>query len=93
MAKRIGGELRGNSSDRRRRKIYLINTFGNGKNVPCFHCGRKLSYDTMEVDRHPVCGHNGGRYVKENVVPACNECNIQKCNMAVSSCRKVGANG
>jgi len=47
--------------------------------VPCYraktHCGQfKLTFELMQVDRkHP--GVLGGRYTRDNIRPACVDCN------------------
>lgn len=66
----------GNSEDRRRRKSWLLVEFGNGETCPCaFGCGTELTFDTLTVDRFPVAGYAGGRYVRGNIRPACANCN------------------
>jgi hypothetical protein len=67
-------DFRGNTHDRRLRRDWLLRTFGNGKTVCCFHCGRRMR-TAFEVDRWPLCGHKGGRYVRGNIVPSCRKCN------------------
>jgi hypothetical protein len=62
------------------RREWLLRQFGNGRVVWCFHCGRKCR-TRWEVDRYPVCGHDGGRYVRGNVVPACRPCNLRRCRV------------
>lgn len=47
--------------------------------VPCAWCGRTLTYTTLEVDRWPRCGHAGGRYTRDNVIPSCSRCNKKRC--------------
>jgi len=42
----------------------------------------------FEVDRF-ICGHDGGRYVDANCVPACPPCNRDKC--AIKCRRGVAA--
>lgn len=71
--RRPGGDARGNAQDRRRRKIWLLATFGDGEKCPCAHCGAELDYDTVTVDRI-VPGHEGGRYVRGNIQPSCRPC-------------------
>lgn len=71
---RHGGELRGNSEDRRRRKLWMLKTFGDGKHVACVHCDKKLNYDTLTIDRI-VPGCEGGRYKQGNIQPSCKYCN------------------
>lgn len=35
---------------------------------------------TWDVDRYPVCGHRGGRYVRGNIVVSCPSCNRSRCH-------------
>ena len=64
---------RGSSKDRKIRKQWLLDTFGNGTIAFCgFHgCGETLTFDTITVDRYPIPGCEGGRYVRGNIRPAC----------------------
>ena len=63
--------VRGSSPDRRRRREWIVDNFGisgvDGRKliVPCFHCGKRMrvKYHAWEVDRYPLCGHDGGRYL------------------------------
>lgn len=32
-----------------------------------------------EIDRFPVCGHDGGTYKRDNIVPSCARCNKRRC--------------
>ncbi len=73
---RAGGEKRGNSTDRRRRKIWMMVTFGNGTLVLCIHCEDELDYDHVEADRIVP----GGSYRHENVQPSCSPCNKSRSN-------------
>ena len=73
---RAGGEKRGNSTDRKRRKIWMIATFGFGKFVLCVHCSISLDYDHVEADRIVP----GGSYRHENVQPSCSTCNKARSN-------------
>lgn len=70
-------DLRGSSLDRWRRRQWLLSPAagfgGNGTSVPCYHCRRRVR--NFEVDRFPLCGHAGGRYTRDNIVPACAKCN------------------
>ena len=76
-------DLRGSSYARRRRREWLLSPEagfgGTGKSVPCYHCQRRVTYVTMQVDRFPLCGHDGGRYTRDNVVPSCGACNHTRC--------------
>lgn len=65
---------RGNSYDRRRRKEWLLQKFGDGLTCKCAHCGDPLTAATLTVDRI-VPGAEGGRYVRGNIQPACSTCN------------------
>lgn len=66
----------GNVYDRRRRKQWLLDTFGDGIKAPCsFGCGTELDFTTMTVDRFPVPGCEGGKYIRSNIRPACAKCN------------------
>jgi 5-methylcytosine-specific restriction endonuclease McrA len=73
---RAGGEKRGNASDRRARKLWMLRTWGNGVTCPCVHCNSVLSYETVEADRIIP----GASYRRENVQPACRSCNLDRSN-------------
>lgn len=73
---RAGGEKRGNSTDRKRRKLWMLSHFGNGTSVECVHCSTELTYKTVEADRIVP----GGSYRHENVQPACRRCNLSRSN-------------
>ena len=85
---------RGSSYDRRRRRAWLVETFGlrNARGriawVVCHHCGRRMraSAGVWEVDRFPVCGHAGGSYRRGNIVISCPDCN-KRCASSHSACR------
>lgn len=91
--------LRGSSHDRRRRRERLVEQNGWGRAVrgfahawvACHWCKRRMraASKSWEVDRHPVCGHDGGRYVRGNVVISCPACNGTRCRK-VRSCRYKG---
>jgi hypothetical protein len=80
MAKRNGGDSRGNSTARRKRKEWLLSPEsgfgGDGQKVPCVHCGRMLDYSTVESDRKEP----GGPYARFNVQPADRFCNASRSN-------------
>lgn len=69
--------LRGSAEDRRRRKRYLLDTWGDGTAAPCVFCKVALTYDTVTVDRYPIPGRLGGRYTRDNIRPACGPCNSE----------------
>ena len=70
------GNDRGSSAQRRTRKLWLLATFGDGEKALCaFGCGTLVTFETITVDRFPVPGCQGGRYVRGNIRPACGPCN------------------
>jgi 5-methylcytosine-specific restriction endonuclease McrA len=89
---RSSANVRGNTTDRRRRREYLMTTYRAdvdlspnrdrtvplGQGVPCvrcYRCGDLMAEDELTVDRI-VPGHKGGRYVRDNIRPACGPCNF-----------------
>lgn len=76
MAKRAGGEKRGSAADRRARKVWMLNIFGNGETCACVHCSAILDFVTVEADRIIP----GGSYRRDNVQPACRHCNASRSN-------------
>jgi hypothetical protein len=66
-------DLRGNSKDRRARKLFLLNKKGDGRTAPCHECGMRVGYDDMIVDRIDP-GKNGGRYTRDNIDVHCKTC-------------------
>lgn len=70
-------DLRGNAHDRRVRRDWIMSPAagfgGSGRAVRCFHCGHWTW--RPQIDRFPICGHDGGRYVRGNIVPSCKRCN------------------
>jgi len=86
----------GSSYDRRRRRAFLIAKYGSpsGKTIKCFHCPRRMRTSTalkpsgtFVVDRYPKCGHMGGTYRRDNIVPSCARCNSRRCNPRTRVCR------
>jgi hypothetical protein len=67
---------RGSAEDRRRRRQYLLSTFGDGTTCPCYRCGIELTDATITVDRIKP-GKASGRYVRSNIRPACGPCNSE----------------
>lgn len=65
---------RGNSSDRRARKKWVLETFGDGKTAPCFLCKWPMHPEQMEIDRI-IPDFLGGTYKRDNIRPACPTCN------------------
>lgn len=73
------GNSRGGSADRRRRKLWLLEEFGDGSQAACsFGCGTTVTMETITVDRFPVPGCQGGTYARGNIRPACRGCNSSR---------------
>lgn len=72
-----GSDKRGSSYDRRRRREWLLQAFGDGERCACAHCGCDLDVETLTVDR-VIPGSRGGTYRRENIVPACLPCNVRR---------------
>lgn len=66
--------VRGNAADRARRKLWLLEIWGDGISAPCHYCAVVLTFVTLTVDR-VIPGCRGGRYVRGNIRPACGPCN------------------
>lgn len=69
----------GSSMDRRARRQFLLDTFGDGVTCPCYRCREPLTLETLTVDRIRA-GMDGGTYVRGNIRPACSGCNIETGN-------------
>lgn len=65
---------RGSTIDRRARKQWLLDVFGDGTHAACRFCWATLTVDTLTVDR-VIPGALGGRYVRGNIRPSCQRCN------------------
>jgi hypothetical protein len=63
---------RGGSDARRRRKQWLLDTFGDGVEAPCSEpdCDTMVTFDTIYVDRITPA-HQGGTYRRDNIQPHC----------------------
>ena len=87
------GGSRGSSTARRVRRAWLVNTYESDIKgmCRCYRCGRLLinpddvpigvtelgpNIQFMTVDRI-IPGCRGGRYVRENIRPACMSCNSE----------------
>lgn len=79
---------RGSAADRRSRKQWLLDTFGDGTTVPCYRCKAPLTWATLTVDRI-LPGCLGGTYVRGNIRPACMACNIITGNEARETKRRI----
>ncbi len=79
--------LMSNNTDRRRRRNLLLAEFGDGQRCPCLYCGLLIGHGTMEQDKIYTAGE-GGRYTKDNLVPACGDCNKRRNNMPFEDAMK-----
>lgn len=91
-----GIDRRGNNRDRALRRAYLLSAAagfdGNGETVLCFwKCGTVLDAATLEVDRFPIAGVDGGSYRRDNIVPACASCNGRRHVVKSITDRRVSA--
>jgi 5-methylcytosine-specific restriction endonuclease McrA len=69
--------VRGNTVDRARRRVWLLLSFQSNRGpgtARCFRCGKVLTENTITVDRI-VPGCHGGTYARNNIRPACEPCN------------------
>lgn len=69
---------RGSSYQRRARREWLVNTFGDGEWVDCRlrhvpDCWVAMTKWSVSVDRVHAGAH-GGRYTRDNIQPACPPC-------------------
>lgn len=64
---------RGGSKDRRVRKQWLLDTFGDGVKADCVFCGEPQDVNTVSPDRI-IPGCEGGTYRRGNIRPACVPC-------------------
>ena len=78
---RAGGDKRGSAAQRRARKGYLLTLWGDGEVCPCLYCDHPLTFATVEADRIVA----GGSYRRENVIPACRECNVKRLDKSLWS--------
>lgn len=89
-----GYDVRGSAQARRRRRAWLLSADapfgGDGESVPCLHCTELLTNQNMEVDRFPICGHDGGSYRRDNIVPSCRYCNVNRCEACKGIIAKNG---
>lgn len=69
----------GSAQDRRVRKQWLLDHWGNGTHVWCYRCPTLLDFITLTVDR-VLPGALGGTYRRDNIRPCCMSCNIETGN-------------
>jgi hypothetical protein len=67
------GNRRGGSRDRAIRRQWLVTAFGDGHHCHCYRGDLVLTVDTVSPDRI-VPGADGGTYRRENIRPACGDC-------------------
>ncbi|ATN94049.1 HNH endonuclease [Mycobacterium phage Kumao] len=68
---------RGGSKQRRARKQWLLDTFGDGTQAPCSDCGELVDFHTIFVDRI-IPAHLGGTYRRDNIRPHCRTCSCRQ---------------
>ena len=72
------GNAAGSAEDRRRRRQWLLDTWGDGVTAVCelgeTECIGVVDIVTLTVDRI-VPGCKGGTYRRSNIRPACGPCN------------------
>lgn len=51
----------------------------------CYYCGCELNFDDFHMD-HVQAKSKGGK-VRDNLVPACRDCNIMKCDLSIEEFR------
>lgn len=66
---------RGNTVARALRRSWLVMVYGDGLEVLCFHCGKRLNVATVSCDRIRP-GVDGGTYARDNIRPSCLDCNV-----------------
>lgn len=95
MRSTSNGNATGSSTDRRRRKQWLLNTFGDGETAKCElrchpDCLEVVDFGTLWVDRWPIAGVHGGSYRQENIRPSCPVCNMSDGGRLGAKRRKNG---
>lgn len=73
------GNSTGSSYTRRRRRQWLVDTYGDGTTCVCSFegCEAVLTVDNVSVDRYPIPGIEGGTYRRDNIRPSCLPCNTK----------------
>lgn len=73
---------KGNSYDRARREAKLLKEFGDGESAPCVWCGKQLGPVDSGLEKltqdHIIPASKGGKFVNDNLVPACGHCNSSR---------------
>jgi hypothetical protein len=79
---------RGNNRQRKARRQWLLDTFGDGVTCPCWECGATLTAATLFVDRI-VPAVDGGTYRRNNIRPHCGTCSHTQGSAIRVDCRQV----
>ncbi len=66
------------NSERKKARKFLVGKYVKDDLFDCFFCHKTFEVKEMTIDRWPRCGHRGGRYTEDNVVPACITCNNKR---------------
>jgi hypothetical protein len=82
--------LRGNTTQRRARRRWLVEEYGDGELVACFlqisrRCLYVLDEDTVWADRIVP----GGSYAHDNIQPACGPCQMRQGGL-IGAARRQG---
>jgi 5-methylcytosine-specific restriction endonuclease McrA len=85
---RCNSNERGSAKDRRSRKLFLLNKFGNGAAAQCWECSTLVTYATMIVDRI-IDGNRGGRYTRNNIRVHCPLCSSRQGQKVTTQQRKA----
>ena len=67
--------LKINGARRARLRRAMLRDFGDGVTAPCQLCGTALTMENMTIDRYPIPGIDGGKYLVNNIRPLCLTCN------------------
>lgn len=84
---------RGNSADRRRRRQWLLDEYGNGTTVVCSMCPTVLDINSVSVDCWPIPRCDGGTYAKNNTRPACGPCQSRQGGLMAQARRRARLEG
>jgi hypothetical protein len=76
--------VRGSAEARTRRHAWIVETFSVGGVLLCQRPGCEVPLledgpqgERFEVDRWPMTGRQGGGYVRGNIRPICQPCNLE----------------
>jgi 5-methylcytosine-specific restriction endonuclease McrA len=79
---------RGSSYERRRRKQWLLDEFGDGVTTTCYRCLIVLTFETITVDKI-IPQVEGGTYRRSNIRPACGPSNSETGGRLTGTAKKI----